>query len=179
MNESRIAASLNFSWLLDGQLAGSAAPMLVEDLEFLHAQGIRALVRLACPGRDDFVIDASDVREVGLEDLHIPVEDFQAPDQEQIDRALSFIVGHLGEGKPVAVSCGAGCGRTGTILACFLIIEGYSADDALKFLISKRPCSNEIVRRTPEQKAAIYDFERRFKAGEVAAFVLVPGGSST
>lgn len=160
---SPAALSLNFSWVLEDQLAGCAAPMLDEDLMYLYARGIRALVRLAYPDKDDFVIDAADVEAAGFDDLLIPVEDFHAPTPEQIDNALEFVSAHLKAGKPVAVSCGAGCGRTGTILACYLVTHGYNAADALRLLISKRPCSDEILTHTPTQKAAIYDFEQRFK----------------
>lgn len=167
MNTAQMATSLNFSWLLEGQVAGCASPMLAEDLQFLGSQGIRALVRLAYPGKDDYVIDSSEVKAAGLEDLHIPVEDFHAPSLEQIEEALDFISSRLKAGKPVAVSCGAGCGRTGTILACYLITKGHDADSALRLLIERRPCSKEILGRTAEQKHGVYEFERHFHAAGV------------
>lgn len=165
MTSIRTAAqSLNFGWLFEGEVAGCAAPMSDEELAFLRAQGIRAMVRLAYPGKDDFVMAPTDVEAAGIQDLSLPVEDFRAPTREQIDDAVSFIDAQLQAGRPVAVSCGAGCGRTGTILACYLVSRGYSAEEALRFLISKRPCSAEILERTPTQEEAIYKFERRFKA---------------
>ena len=111
MRVTRVSGSLNFGWLVERQLAGCASPMLTEDLNFLRSQGICALVRMACPEKDDYVIDSSEVTSVGMDDLHIPVEDFRAPSPEQIDEALTFIDAHLHAGEPVAVSCGAGCGR--------------------------------------------------------------------
>jgi len=45
------------------------------------------------------------------------------------------------------------------------VSRGYSAEDALSFVIAKRPCSDEIETRTPAQKQAIKDFERSVRAG--------------
>ena len=167
MDAVEIAKSLNFSWLIEGQVAGSAAPMSKAELEYLRLQGIGAIIRLAHPKHDDYVMDHLAVTEAGLEDLQLPVEDFHAPSLEQIDAALRFIHEQVQMGRAVAVSCGACCGRTGSILACYLVSRGYTAQEALLFVISKRPCSNEIESTTPAQKKAIYDYERWIKASVV------------
>jgi len=156
--------SLNFSWLIDGEVAGCAAPMSVAELKFLRDQGVAALVRMAHPEKDDFVLSSRDVRAEGLEDLHLPVPDFHAPKQGQIQQAVDFISAKVAEGKPVVVSCGAGCGRTGTILACYLVAKGSTPEDALRMVLDKRPCSREIVETTPQQKEAIFAFARRHAA---------------
>jgi len=161
MTDAAVISSLNFSWLEEGVIAGCAAPMLPEDLSFLRAQGIRTLLRLACLDSDDYVIDANEVERAGILDLNIPIEDFHAPTPKQIDQALAFIKTALAAGKPVAVSCGAGCGRTGTILASYLVAQGSTAKEAIASVIERRPCSEEMVSRSPDQKRAVFDFERR------------------
>jgi len=38
---------LNFSWPIDGEIAGHAAPLNADDLVFLRDKGIKGLVRMA------------------------------------------------------------------------------------------------------------------------------------
>jgi atypical dual specificity phosphatase len=63
----------------------------------------------------------------------------------------------LARGEPVAVHCGAGLGRTGTLLAAYLISEGQTPDEAIDFLRGVRPGSVETL----EQEQAIYEYARR------------------
>jgi len=58
------------------------------------------------------------------------------------------------------VSCNAGYGRTGTVIACVLVTTGMSADQAIAELITKRPGAREIL-QVPGQAAAIRDFAGR------------------
>ncbi len=74
-----------------------------------------------------------------MDDCYEPVGDFTAPGQVQADRAVRFVRAAIEEGKPVAVSCAAGCGRTGTILACHSVCAGLTADEAIKRVVSGTP----------------------------------------
>jgi atypical dual specificity phosphatase len=148
---------LNFAWLEEGKIAGCRGPRSGEDLTALHSLGIRALVRLA--DIDESAVTPSQVREAGLEDCPEPIRDCTAPTQQQIDQVVAFIASALDEGKPVAVSCGAGYGRTGTLLACYLVRQGASADDAMKTVRDRAERGPE----TDEQEAAIRRFEGKLK----------------
>lgn len=155
--------SMNFSWLVDGALAGCRGPRSLKDLDFLISKGIRVLIRLAY--EQETGLTREQVIQRGLEDYYEPVKDFSAPSQKQIDHTIKFIRKAIDQKRSVAVSCGAGYGRTGTILACYLVSIGYSFDHAIDFLILRRPVSNEI-KRIPEQKTAVGEFARRIRSGE-------------
>ena len=146
---------LSFSWLVDREIAGHSAPMSDEDLDYLKSKGIKALVRMAESYKAR--VTPTQVKKLGFTDCHVPVEDYTAPTRDQIDRMVDFISKSVAEGKPVGVSCGAGYGRTGTILACYLVMQCSSAEQAIQEVRTKRPNSIE----TPEQEKAIRNYAQR------------------
>lgn len=151
----------NFSWLVSGRIAGAGQPGgpfydprgdqsgLLEDLDELAAQGIGALVSLTEQSLRDDLVQAR-----GLRYLHLPVEDMQAPALEEIAEFVEFVGKAQDEQRPVAVHCRAGMGRTGTMLACYLVSQGFGAREALAAVRQKRPGSVE----TPEQEAVVYRY---------------------
>ena len=150
---------MNFSWIEDERLVGCRGPRTDCDLAFLRdVKGIRALVRLA--SEEETGMTEQRVVANGIEDCYEPVKDFTAPSQEQIDRVLKFIGKVLGQGKPVTVSCEYGKGRTGTILACFFVSLGYTANQAKQRLFTVRPVSREIL-NVDDQMETIREFARR------------------
>lgn len=67
----------------------------------------------------------------GMQFLHEPIVDFDAPTLEQIHGTLAFVEQGLGAGGRVIVHCWAGLGRAGTMAACLLIKRGMNAHDAI------------------------------------------------
>ena len=155
------AIMMNFAWLEDGFVAACRSPRTERDLAFLVSTGVRALVRLA--DETETGISSVEVLASGLADCYEPVEDWTAPSQDQIERIIKFMSDSLHVDKPVTVSCGAGCGRTGTILACYLVSLGNSAKDAIRQVIERRPCSREIL-SVPGQRESIYKFQQAVRS---------------
>ncbi len=131
-----------FGWVLPGELAGSARPgryhPLESDLDFLQAENIQTIISLL-----ESTINLVEYRQRGIEAHHFPVEDYTAPRLDQIAESCSIIENALAQGKGVLVHCNAGIGRTGTLLACFLVYRGAEPDEAVRLVRSKRPISLE------------------------------------
>ncbi|MEE8466601.1 MAG: dual specificity protein phosphatase family protein [Dehalococcoidia bacterium] len=140
---------MNFGWVLKDELAGSQGPASIRDLFFLHSQGVRAVIRM-----EEQTIAADTEEKFGLVDMFEPVPDFTPPGLEQIQRMIEFIDQQTSSQKPVVVSCYAGIGRTGTVLACYLVHRGEEPAEAISRIRQLRPRSLE----TPEQEAAVHQY---------------------
>lgn len=149
--------ALNFCWLIPNKLAGCRGPRSPQDLRNLRSLGICAVVRLA--DRGEAGVSPTQVRDAGMEDCHEPVPDFCAPGLEEVNRALTFVENALLAGIPVAISCGAGYGRTSTLLACYLIRQGLTAAEAIQRV--KETCGREPERSI--QRDVISAFEARVR----------------
>jgi len=143
----------HFSWLVENKLAALSYPESEDAFTILWKIGIRALLNLA-----EVPLPGEILKKVGILTEHIPIVGFTAPTRHQVEQALAMIRFCLDRNMPVAVHCDAGLGRTGTILACYLVGQGTSADRAITTIREWRPGSIEI----PEQEAVVYEYERFF-----------------
>jgi len=137
----------NFSFLIPGILAGSAIPgywqdNLEEELLHLKDKRIIAIISLT-----EWTLNRSVVARSGITHYcHIPIPDFGCPTFEQIEQMLQFIetVTSTKQGA-VLIHCFAGQGRTGLMLAAYLISKGKSATEAIDTVRTKRPGSIETA----------------------------------
>ena len=74
---------MNFSWIIEGTLAGAAGPTNNRDITYLKLQEIQAVIRME---EQTISTDAW-----GFEELFEPVQDFNAPDMDQIQRMVKFL----------------------------------------------------------------------------------------
>ncbi len=150
-DEKRQIILPNFSWLVEHKLAALSYPESEDAFTLLWMMGIRALINLT-----EEPLPEEMLRKVGILTEHIPVFDFTAPTLKQVEQALTMIHFYLEKNMPVAVHCIAGLGRTGTILACYLVREAMSAGEAITAIRRWRPGSIETL----DQEAVIHEYEQ-------------------
>ena len=92
------------------------------------------------------VYDFGFIRDNGFEAI---VSLSEIPLSEGLIEEFGFTVKHV-------VHCDAGIGRTGTMLACYLVSKGYNAEKAIEEVRIKRPGSIETVK----QEEVIVKFAR-------------------
>jgi atypical dual specificity phosphatase len=149
--EKQLFVAPNFSWMIENRLAGVSYPRSEDAIALLCKLRVQALLNLS---EEPLPLDL--LSKYQLRGEHLPVADFTAPTLEQVERALVIIDGFLARGLPVAVHCGAGLGRTGTILACYLVSQGSTAKEAIEQVRTKRPGSIETL----AQKTVVEAYER-------------------
>ena len=148
----------NFSWIIEGKLAGSGMPVTSSQFLWVVTHGVKSIVtvrELPLPSKwfnDNLVND--------IDYFHLNVEDYGAPPLEELDNVVRYIQLQIENGKPVMVHCAAGKGRTGTVLGAYLLkVEDLTADVAIKKIRTLRPGSVQSVR----QEMAISMYQKYLK----------------
>lgn len=98
---------------------------------------------------------------------HAPVKDYHLADPAILDRAVRFLRKADAAGEPTVVHCSAGLGRTGHVLAAWLVHgRGYDPDDALATVEAMGRTPREAVRLGNATEA---ELRRRIAGDSIAA----------
>ena len=140
----------NFSWLIENKLAGSAIPTSIDEVKWVIDQGVKSIVTI----REE-TLDESWVKDVNY--LHILSNDMSVPEFDDLIHAVDFIHQRITNKEPVLVHCLAGMGRTGVVLACYLVkYQNMTADEATQKVREERPGS---IQSYPQDEI-IFRFEK-------------------
>jgi len=155
-------------WVIPGVLAGMPMPFIhperrlnrggalkayVDELPELYSAGVRAVVSLLNIPSDEPVFESA-----GFSFLCLPVPDGGVPTLEQADEFLHFVEDQQRTQRPVAVHCEAGLGRTGTMLAVYLIAQGESAEAAIRRIREVE----KVAVETPRQIQFLDEYARQY-----------------
>ena len=141
----------NFSWVREGKLAGSGLPVTHDEFKWILNKGIKSIVTVREVPLPSKWIDGTDI-----DYLHLMVEDYGVPNMEVLDEAVNYIDNKIQNGKPVLVHCAAGKGRTGALLAAYMIKkENLTAEQALEKIRLMRPGSVQSL--TQETALSMYE----------------------
>jgi hypothetical protein len=151
-------------WVIPGALAGMPMPFIHperrlnmggaltaydDELPGLYTAGVRAVVSLL-----NIPSDAAVYESAGFVYKCLSVPDGGAPSVEQAQEFIAFVDLQLSVHHPVAVHCVAGLGRTGIMLATYLISQRDSAELAIRRV---RAAERSAV-ETPRQIKFLEDF---------------------
>lgn len=94
-----------------------------------------------------------------VERVNLEVEDYEVPSLEELRKFID-LANQASEKSPLYVHCKAGIGRTGTMIACWRITQGWSADKAIE---QERLHTYDASFR---QEKFVRDFEALWKSGQ-------------
>jgi len=148
------AEPTGFVWVERGRLAGSGYPASRGQVEWLVRSGIRTILTLT-----ENPLPAELTDGLGVSSVHVAMRDHEPPMFESIESAVKIIETETSAGRPVLVHCLAGEGRTGCVIASYLIkTRGVGAEEALRRIREVKP---EFVEHG--QESAVFEFASRLR----------------
>lgn len=143
-----------FTWVRDARLAASGRPYSKAQIDWLKDNGVNAILTLT---EEPLPTDWTE----GVENHHIALSDHAPLSASQMKLGADYIASALTDGKVVLVHCLAGKGRTGCVLAAYMMAyEGKTARQAIDELRSTRGGSVERP-----QEASVLGFEAEALSG--------------
>lgn len=119
----------NLWWVIPGKLAGFRKPT-AEELSELQSAGVGAIVSVF---HNSSNLDL--YQQTSIPSIWLPIDIDSVPSQSQLREFQNFVDHQNQLGCAVAVHCSTGKHRTGTVLAAYLINNGWSYADAMKIIL--------------------------------------------
>ncbi len=127
------------SWINEILAVGPA--FRKEDLENLKSEGIEAIVDLRSEASDD----AAFIRALGMDFLHVEIDDCHPPTPQQLKEIIDFLRPYLVNNKKVFIHCQNGCGRSPLVVIAALVDRGMNLEDAIKQVVDRHPSTGFTI----------------------------------
>lgn len=144
-----------------GTLSTMARPRggewLDDEISALASAGVRVLVSLLTDNEMselDLAGEPQAAQAAGLTFYRLPTPDLGVPDREECLALAEALKSHLAVGDGVAIHCRHGIGRSSTLAAAVLVLEGIQPSQAWALISQARGMA---VPDNPAQRDAIYN----------------------
>jgi atypical dual specificity phosphatase len=143
----------NFNWVIEDKLAGCGIPTSLRE-----KNGIRSIITIKEKPLSSEWFKSSGIGEGKIDYFHLSIEDYRAPSLEELDYVVNYISRQIDNGRPVMVHCSGGKGRTGTILAAYLLKKG-NVLNAYQAINKPRKIRGESI-QSKDQENILFDYEK-------------------
>ncbi|MBU0943643.1 MAG: dual specificity protein phosphatase family protein [Proteobacteria bacterium] len=110
------------------EIAVGAAPSSTATFETIKNSGIEVILNLCTECGNLHERE----RAAGFIVYWLPISDANAPELDELDEALEWLNEHVDSGKKTLIHCRFGVGRSGTIIAAYLLKKGLNLDQVLE-----------------------------------------------
>ena len=88
--------------------------------------------------RSESLFDQSLFESIGINYFNIPVDNYFAPELDQIDNAIEFINSNISVDNNILIHCKEGVGRSSLIIIAYLITTGLDLFESMEIVQSNR-----------------------------------------
>jgi protein tyrosine phosphatase (PTP) superfamily phosphohydrolase (DUF442 family) len=105
-----------------------------EQIDALPGLGIGSVVDVRLESKDD----VAELERLGIHFLHLPTKDWTPLHPDDMETGVAWVLAEMAAGRKVLVHCQHGIGRSVILVAAVLVKQGYTWQDAMRLIQSKR-----------------------------------------
>jgi protein-tyrosine phosphatase len=104
------------------------------DVFTIQKLGVKCVIDM----RSETIFDQSLFESIGINYFNIPVDNYFAPELDQIDNAIEFIHSNISVDNNILIHCKEGVGRSSLIIIAYLITTGLDLFESMEIVQSNR-----------------------------------------